>query len=410
VQRSKALNLMAEVAYDRGNLDEAEQLYRQAVAGTAEAVRRSPNDANRLFEHAQNVFWVGEIARNAGRPKESEAAYREYKRIADQMAALDPDNLKYRMEVMYANEDLGISLFDQHRFAESSNQFEGAAAQMDKLASLYPSNMTYQKEFANVLGWAADAQRAQGNLDAAIGVRERQIAFLNELTARSTDSYVREKLISAHQGLGVVLAEKGQSDRAMQEMQSGVEEAENLIPVEPGNAKWKSLAAAARLQLATTLFLLGKKDDAVQQGAAGCALTATLPATFAISARTRLQTTCTMMRSQLALARGDTEQALKFAQDAVASVRTEHSEDPTADRYRIAIVYLLLGDVRSRAQDSAGAAAAWNSGLAQLPPNVAERPVEMSRHAQLLERLGRSDEAAPLQARLARVGYRSVVI
>ena len=55
---------MAEVAFNRGKPGRsASGSIAQAMAGTAEAVRRSPNDPQRLFDHAQNVFYVGEIAR-----------------------------------------------------------------------------------------------------------------------------------------------------------------------------------------------------------------------------------------------------------------------------------------------------------------------------------------------------------
>ena len=53
------LSLMAEVATKRGDVDGALRLYRGAMAGTAEAIRRKPDDPQRLFDHAQNVFYVG---------------------------------------------------------------------------------------------------------------------------------------------------------------------------------------------------------------------------------------------------------------------------------------------------------------------------------------------------------------
>lgn len=408
VQRSRALNLMAEVAFNRGNLDEAQGLYRQAMAGTAEAVRRSPNDPERLFDHAQNVFYVGEMARSAGRPAKAEASWREYKRLADQMTALAPDNLKYRMEVQYAGENLGISLYDQHRFAEASRQFEGVAGPMERLASLYPNNGTYQKEFANDLAWVADAQRAEGKLDAAAATRERQISLLDRLIATAADSDVRAKLITAHQGMGVILTEKGRPEPALEHLHAAVEEAENLIPIEPRNAQWKSLAAGARFQLAMTLLTLERRAEAEQQSGAGCALASSLPATFSASARARLHTTCAMMRARLALAGGEAGQALPFAQQALASARTEHGEDPITDRYYVATMYRLLGDIRQRGGDSAAAAAAWNAGLRELPGNIAERPWEMNLRADLLRRLGRADEAAPLAGQLKKIGYRPI--
>ena len=404
LQRSRALNLMGEVAFNRGNPNEAEQLYRQATAGTAEAVRRSPNDTERIFDHAQNVFWVGESARFAGRPGEAEAAWREYKRLADQMTALQPDNLKYRMEVLYANEDVGISLFYQHRFAEAAQLFQTSISPMQKLASLYPQNTTYQKELATLWAWVADVQRAQGNFDGAVDARRRQISLLEQLLTIEADSNARSRLISAHEGLANILADKGDEQGAIGEFRSALNQAEDLIPIEPHNAQWTSMAADARMWLALTLFSTGQRDEATQQTDAACVLAAGLPAAFN-AAKARLGTTCSMMRARLALAGGATDRALIFAQQALASAKTQHSEDAISDRYLVANVYSLLGDIRGRAGDSAAAATEWSGGLSALPQNVAERPFEMNSRLGLLRRLGRAQDAAPLAAHLSSIGY-----
>ena len=216
LQRSRALNLTAEVAYLRGNLAEADALYRQALAGTSEAVRRSPDDPKRLFDHAQNVFWLGEIARARGQTDRALVAYREYKRLADHLIALEPDNLKWRMEGLYSAEDVGIALYNERRFGEAVQQFEGALGPMEKLAAVDPANQTYQKEMSTVLAWLADAQRSLGRLDAAIEVRERQISLLNSaLASGATDVQFRQELIPAHQALGILLTSRGQPERGV---------------------------------------------------------------------------------------------------------------------------------------------------------------------------------------------------
>jgi len=137
-------------------------------------------------------------------------------------------------------------------------------------------------------------------------------------------------------------------------------------------------------------------------------LAASLPSTFSISSRTHLHTTCAMMRGRLALTHGAANQAMPFAQQALVSARAEHSQDPTTDRYWVAIMYRLLGDVRQRGGDTTGAMAAWNAGLAWLPANVAERLWEMNLRADLLRRVGRGTEAAPLSAHLKEIGYRPI--
>ena len=101
-QRSKALSLMAEVASARGDSATSIKLYRQAMAGTAEAIRRKPGDPQAIFDHAQNVFYVGEIAQNDGHLATAESSMREYQRLAHQMVSLQPDSIKYRMEEQFA--------------------------------------------------------------------------------------------------------------------------------------------------------------------------------------------------------------------------------------------------------------------------------------------------------------------
>lgn len=411
LQRSRALNLMAEVAYNRGNFEEAGALYRQAMSGTAEAVRRSPDDTKRLFDHAQNVFWTGEIARLRGRAEESLTAYREYKRLADRLIAIEPDNLRWRMEGLYGTENVGISLYNERRFAEATGQFESALVPMQSLASVDASNLTYQKEFATVLAWLADARRAQGDLGGAIKARQEQVTLLAEAVASGvSDVEFRSRLITAHQALGLLLVSRGLTGAGLKELQAAVDLANRLVPTEPANALWRTQAAGASLELAKTLLATGQRVTALQQTAAGCDELRRVLAGDPGSVRARsLRSDCFAMRSRIALAGGDAAGAIASAQQSIESSRAEQSGDPIFDRYRIASAYRLLGDAERRAGDTANANRAWSNGLALLPSNVAERPQEVFEHAELLRRLGRDAEARPLDERLRSIDYRSVI-
>ena len=408
-QRAQALSLTAHVANLRNDKNTALQLYRQAMQGTAEAVRRDPDDPQRLFEHAQNVFWIGDIARDLGQAGQAEAAYREYKRLADRMVAIEPDNLRWRMEVLYAEENIGIILRNQRRFAESARQFTAALGPMQSLAAIDPSNSTYQTELSTVLAWSADAQRDLGRLDEAIRLRERQIALLRRpLESGDTNVEFRRHLIAAHQGLAILLSSRGQPERGIEQLRLAVAEAGRLIPIEPDNVLWKGFAAQARLQLAADLIALNRHADASPEAAAGCRLSAQIEDRDPGRSWRHLRTDCLAARSRLALRSGSDAEALKLAEQALASARTERRPDPVSVRYRIAAAYRHLGDVRRQLGDREAARAAWTEGMAQLPRNVAERPVEMSERAKLLERLGRASEARPLVERLGAIGYKSV--
>jgi tetratricopeptide (TPR) repeat protein len=406
-QRSSALNLLAQVAFLRGNLTEAQQLSQEASAGTAEGLRRNPDDPQRLFDHAQNIFWDGEIARNRGQMARAEAAYREYKRLADKMVALEPDNLKWRMEVLYANENLGIVLLSQRRFAEAGGQFETALRAMESLSAVDPGNRDYQKELANALYWIAESQRSEGNFGGAIAARERQLSLIDKLLGGGADVELRRQSMVAHLSLGVLFGEQGRAKAAVDDLQRAIAEADRLISLDPTNAVWKLVAANARLELGKDLLALGRQDDARRETMTGCGLVTGLGASGADSGRVRvIQTDCLVMRARLALASDSTAEASAAAESAVRSAGAER-QDPVTDRYRIALASLLLGDIRQRTGDSSSATAAWNAGLAQLPAGVVERPWEMNVRSELLRRLGRGAEARPLTARLEAIGYRS---
>jgi tetratricopeptide (TPR) repeat protein len=410
VQRSRALSITGQVAQLRGDFNSARRLYSEAAAGTAEAVRRSPDDPQRIWEHAQNIFQIGELARDSGQTDQAVAAYSEYKRLADRLVAIEPDNLKWRMEGFYGVENTGISLYNKRRYTEAARQFESALLPMQNLAAVEPGNVTYQKELALVLGWLAQAQWVLGYLDTAIAQRQKQVSLIErQLAGQNRNVLLRQQLVPAHLSLGLLFTQRGQTERGIDEFRIGLAEANRLISIEPDNSKWRDSAVAVQLELARNLLAVGQREEAAQQISAACQVTIAQRARNPGVARWRmLQTNCLDKQARLALASGATAEALAFAERALASARTESNEDPVTDRYHIAASSRLLGDIRRRAGDEQGAAAAWSAGLAQLPPNVAERPSEMEEHAQLLRRLGRGDEARPLADRLAAMGFKNV--
>ncbi|HWU91658.1 MAG TPA: TIR domain-containing protein, partial [Sphingomicrobium sp.] len=246
MQRSSALSLMASVANSRGDLDGAMRLYREAMAGTREAIRRKPSDPQRIFDHAQNVFYVGDIALRRGDQKAAEAAFRDYKTLSDREVALDPDNMKWRVEAQSADANLGVMLFNERRFPEASKQLEQALRGMDAFAAADPGNIDYRKSLIESLGWVADSHLAEGRLDAAISDRERDVALLKRLLVQSRDSDFRWKLIAAERMLAKLYAVRGETDRAIQRVGDASTQSDQLLAVEPTNSKWIERAAQSR--------------------------------------------------------------------------------------------------------------------------------------------------------------------
>jgi tetratricopeptide (TPR) repeat protein len=406
-QRSQALSLMAQVADSRGDSKTALKLYGQAMAGTAEAMRRNPSNPTAIFDHAQNVFYVGQLAQLGGDLETAENSMREYQRLARQMVALQPDSMKYRMEVEYADTDLGVVLSDRRRFADAVAQFGEALSIMEAISTADPGNTAYRQSVAESLAWLADAEKAVGHYDRAISLRQQTVGLYAALYARSQDVKCRERLVPALRALGNLYRDRGQYGPAEQQLRAAVNEAQALTAVEPGNALWQEIGFRSRIDLAQVLLASGNdKDTAAEVDSAANVVNALLKRGSEPQWRIGLAN-CLLLRAQLQSRRnGSSGEAVSLAEQAVAILRSAHTVDPVADASRLARAYRVAGDAHHLVGDDTSARAAWEAGLRALPRNVAELPEETAEHAVLLRRLARNDQARPLAAKLDSIGYR----
>ena len=408
LQRSRALSLTAEVAYLRGDIDSARRLYGEALEGTAEAIRRDPGDPQRLFDHAQNVFWTADILRQRGQLREAEAGMREYKRLADRMVELEPNNMKWRGEQQSADFNLGIMLLEGRKFEEALKQFTRSRATLEALATADPGNADYQVAATESQTWLADATMSVGRLAEATALREQLVASLEQLLSQTGNVVFRQKLVPAERHLGELYQYRGNASEAIAHLRAAVEHSEALMAREPGNSRWKYFASRARLDLADMALAAGQRAEAAREATVGCTVTARLIATdAAVQVWRANMRECWEIRARLDLAGGNARQAVVYAQRAVETAKSVRSTDAVEDKYALAQSYRVLGDARQRAGDRAGAKAAWEAGLQALPRGVAERPAEMAEHATIQIRLGRAGEARQRTARLAAMGYRT---
>lgn len=408
VQRSRALSLMAQVADSRGQTDVAVRLYREAMAGTAETIRRKPNDPQALFDHAQNVFYVGQIAQKRGNFRTAESQLREYQRLAVRMVALGPDNMKWRMEEQYADFDLGVLLYDQRRFAEAAAQFGGALKMIEAISTADPSNKEYRVSIGESLTWLADALSALGRYDEAIAARARDIALLEGLYASSGDVDFRQRLIPARRTLGILYVETGKRDLALEQIRTAIRYADELTNLEPDNAQWLSYAMSARAELAKQLIDGRDWEEAGSQTNFVCTAAAKLIARDPKKPEyQRGVVGCLSLRAKLSLRSGAKGEALQAAVRAANAARLVHTADPVRDAFAVAHAYWIIGNIHRASGDDRAALAAWTAALAAMPANAPEEPGETALRATILQRLGRGAEAEPLIKNLERIGYRN---
>jgi tetratricopeptide (TPR) repeat protein len=408
-QRSKALTLMGELAQTRGNLDTALRLYREALAGTTEAVRRTPDNPQRLFDHAQNVYWVGYIDWQRGNLGAAEAALREYKRLAERMIALQPGEAKWRLEAKYADNSLGSVLLEQHRYADSAAAFQKSLATVESLAASDPTNQAYKKSLLESLAWLADARVGEGRLEDALAQRERQIALLDQLIASNPgDADYPRKAMTAHSAIGKLLAQRGEMRAGLGHARRATEYADSLIQTEPGNTEWLEFAAGAHLDLGSLERVAGDADAAATSVRAGCGIVDRLVAKdrSVRSWNEDLRLNCLSERARNALAHKAPDEALGLARQVLALAMRARGNTPADAALARASAQQLVGDSLAAAGRPVEAHNAWRAAAAAWPKGVALLPVYLAQQAELMRRIGDAPAAKRAEAQLAAMGYR----
>ena len=410
-QRSKALMLIGEIAQTRGNLDTALRLYRQALAGTEEALRRAPDNPQRLFDHAQNVFAVGYIAWQRGGVREAEARFRNYRQLADRMIALDPANPRWRLEAIYADTNLGLVQLGKRQYRAAAMTYQRVLDGIEPLAAAAPGNEAYSEQLSQALAYLADARASEGALDEALAQRERQLALL-ERRAQLDPANTKHKrsLMSTHRMLGRLFGFRGELDQAENHLTTAVRLAEDILRTEPANTEWTHRAATAYLDFGELALARNRLDQAGAAVRSGCNLAERLVARdrSVVEWRSTLLGRCLIARGQVALKRGAMSEASALADAAAAVARTELGKSPANIDVRFTMIEaaLLRGRIAEKRGDVVGARNAWQSALGAWPRGVEQTPRELAMRAYLLRKAGLGAEADAIAARLAVIGYR----
>lgn len=409
-QRSKALTLLGEIASSRGDLDGALRRYREAMTGSAEALRRAPDDPQRIFDHAQNVYWVGDIAMQRGQMNRAEAQMREYKRLAGQLIAIDPSRPEWQMEGIYADANLGMVLLNVRRYAESARVFQASLGGIEKLAAAAPRNTQYRKSLIETLAWLADARGREGRLDDALAQRERQLALLAPLVASgNSDADNKRQLMVAHRATGRLRAMRGDLTAGLAQLRSAIGVGDELMRTEPDNADWAGLAAGTYLDLGELQLAGGMAEQAGASARVGCDIVNRLIERDSSVKTWRVdhQTACLNLRARLSLVRGNPVEARDLVGRLLRLARAEALNDPSTDsRLALAQAELLRAVVASASGERSDAQTAFRASLVAWPKGVVLTPDLTARQVLLLDGLGRSDDANAVAKRLEAMGYR----
>ncbi len=250
-RRSRALHLVGEVSNIRGDSEVALTAFKQAANTTSELLARDPSNQQRIFDHAQSVFWVGYIAYTRGEQKDAEAQYREYKRLADQLISLNPGKPEWQMESSYAESNLGVMLNEQERHAEAEPFFARGLKRIEAVAQAEGYDAGRQIEVGETLNWLGQTKSELGKHEEALSLHQREVTLFEDVLKRDrTNAQAKYRLAVALQFVGDLEVRAGKLEAGIAAYQESLTVTQKLRELEPRNTEWQETQVRALLGLA----------------------------------------------------------------------------------------------------------------------------------------------------------------
>ena len=395
-RRARALHLIGDLAVRRGRLEDAQRDFQHAVDTTSELLKRTPTDGQRMFDQSQSEFYLGDVQRRRGRLHEAEGAFRRYYDLAQRMTRIAPDNLDWRLEAVYAAQNVAIVLIDLGRPEESLAMSEGARTAMADLQRQRPSEAD---NMITIVGWIARAQAAMGHDEQAIAAENDKIALARATPGAGKDKTAGFLIANGHLESARWLRNLGRNEEAMQMLHQGLDELAELRKLEPNNSIWLAEMMAYRILQGELLAAQGNAADARAELAATDAPLANLMAQPVISSYWRVVLTgrAAELRARLASTPQERVAAGRALEAYLADIRQfvrSGSEVAADDQIVVGIGELAHGDLLHTQGRDADAQTAWRSAAVWLGPNVERHnPAALTLMGLIDLRLGRIQDA-----------------
>jgi tetratricopeptide (TPR) repeat protein len=264
-RRSRAMLMVGQIEDSRGDLDAALTAYTQAAATTKEQLRRDPSNAQRIFDHAQSVFYVGDIAFRRGDLSAARQGFTDYLHLAEQLVASDPNKGAWQLELAYATSNLGALNYSSGDFSAAIVFFERSTEARRLLHEQSPDDESVALAYAYALSWLALAEVDRGEFARAIADLEKQLGIYRPLLERSAEDFrALDPAAVAEKRLAEAKLAAGDLIGAGEAIERALAISARLLAQDPTNMAWRLYASRTYCTASLIAALQGKKDKELE--------------------------------------------------------------------------------------------------------------------------------------------------
>jgi len=395
-QRAKAQTLLGTIREQRGDLAGARDAFGQAASTTHELAARAPDNGERIFDEAQNVYWLAYMEWRQGDAASAERGFKRYGELAQRLVKLDATRADWRLEVAYAKSNLGTLLLEQGRPDEALTTFRAALAAFEAERARAPDDQDRLVDAVDAHAWVADSLVRLGRPREAHAEREGAANLLAQASAKTpADKPLAARNLAAQLALARLELDLGRTAQARARSDKAMEGLRKLVTLDPTNARWLEYLLVGQMDAIDFAAWSSRLPEARAAHAQAAAMLARLRTGDEAKAwRADLDGRLDQQGLVLAELGGDPERTR-----ALALTLLDHLRLASGSREAVAERAVLYGVGRLGAREPAEAVLA----LAPLRESLSPAGRDVLARAYLAQ--GREDLADPIVRNLRKQGY-----
>lgn len=225
--------LVGNLLWLRGDLQGAWTRYREAVAWLEKLTELEPDDTTHLKELEEAYRRCGDLQGNPaffhfGDIEKALLYHRKALRIAEQLAARDPNDAMARAELSVALRRMAAVLRGAEP-AQAIELYREALIILQELIRRSPGDLSYQRDLANTHMGLASALRNNGKLKTALEELNEALKLQKEMLERNPErAVVQEDMFEATLTLGELKLAMRDSASAFESLMAALKRAQSL--------------------------------------------------------------------------------------------------------------------------------------------------------------------------------------
>ncbi|GGD74927.1 nSTAND1 domain-containing NTPase [Lacimicrobium alkaliphilum] len=249
-QRALTLQALAEVAYSRGNSNEARQSFTAAGQQLNKLWQKDKDNPELLQALGVNAFWRGQLDYDAGHYQQALPAFEQYLAYSERLVAVQPGNTNALAELSYAHNTLGSLALKQQKYKQALTELNHSLTLKKQLIENDTGNVALLADIADTYSWLASTARHLGDITAALDYfSQGQQRLEKALKVDSDNAYTMESLallLWQHANLRELT---GQISRAVSLAEGALHYLDALVMQDADNLFWQQDRRSVQLLL-----------------------------------------------------------------------------------------------------------------------------------------------------------------